>query len=43
MLDMILNFIGSLAVAVYTVIRHDKIIKTIQRYQVNVGAEIGIG
>ena len=43
MLDMILNFIGSLAVAVYTVIRHDKIIKAIQRYQVYEGAAMEIG
>lgn len=42
MWDMILNFIGSFAVAVYTVIRHDKIIKTIQWNQVNEGAEKGI-
>ena len=35
MWDMILNFIGSLAVAVYTVIRHEKIIKTIQQLQVD--------
>lgn len=43
MLDMILNFIGSLAVAVYTVIRHDKIIKAIQRYQVYEGVAMEIG
>lgn len=43
MLDMILNFIGSLAVAVYTVIRHNKIINTIQRYQVIRSTEMEIG